>query len=145
MKSYRLNEADILLPDNWKDTTINAFILPSSNKAGEAEATFVITRDSETKQDSIEQYADLQLVEAAKKLNKYKLLGRRQTTIGNRPAIQVDYTWVTPERIEIKQRQAYLSYQTSILIFTLTVRASDFEPYQTAWENAIASVKLRES
>jgi hypothetical protein len=38
-KSYRLNEADISPPDYWKDTTINAFILPSSKKAGEAEAT----------------------------------------------------------------------------------------------------------
>jgi hypothetical protein len=144
MKSYRLNEADLILPDNWKDTTINAFILPSSNKAGEAEATFVITRDSETKQDGVEHYADLQLVEAAKKLNRYKLIERRQTKISNRPAIQVDYTWVTPERIEIRQRQAYVSYQSAILIFTLTVRASDFEPHQPAWENAISSLKLRE-
>lgn len=143
MKSYRLNEADILLPDNWKDTTINAFILPSSSKSGEAEATFVITRDSEAA-GNVEHYADLQLVEAAKKLNRYKLIERGQTRIGNRPAIQVDYTWVTPDRIEIRQRQAYLNYQASILIFTLTVRASDFEPYLTAWENAIASVRLRE-
>jgi hypothetical protein len=144
MKAYRLNEADILLPDHWKDTTINAFILPSSNKAGEAEATFVITRDSETERDSVEHYADTQLVEAAKKLNRYKFIERRQTRVDNHPAIEVDYTWVTPERIEIKQRQAYVKYQSSFLIFTLTVRARDFETHEAAWENAIASVRLRE-
>jgi hypothetical protein len=144
MNTYRLNEADILLPDHWKDTTINAFILPSSNKAGEADATFVITRDSDSKQEGVEHYADTQFVEAAKKLNRYKFIGRRQTRIGNQPAIQVDYTWVTPERIEIKQRQAYVKYQTSFLIFTLTVRAGDFEAHEAAWETTIASVKLRE-
>jgi hypothetical protein len=144
MKAYRLNEADIMLPDYWKDTTINAFILPSSDKAGEAEATFVITRDNETKRDGVEHFADTQLVEAAKKLNRYKFIERQQTRIGNQPAIQVDYTWVTPERIEIRQRQAYVKYQTSFLIFTLSVRASDFEKHETAWENAIASVNLRQ-
>jgi hypothetical protein len=144
MRAYRLNEADIMLPEHWKDTTINAFILPSSKKAGEADATFVITRDNDTKQDSIEQYADIQLVEAAKKLNRYKFIERRQRQIANSPAIQVDYTWVTPDRIEIKQRQAYVKYQSFFLIFTLTVRAGDFESHADAWENAIASIRLRQ-
>jgi Tfp pilus assembly PilM family ATPase len=57
---------------------------------------------------------------------------------------QVDYAWVTPERIEIRQRQAYVRYQTSFLIFTLTARADEFESHETAWDNAIASVRLRE-
>jgi hypothetical protein len=34
-KSYRLNEADISLPDYLKDITIDAFILPLSKKTGE--------------------------------------------------------------------------------------------------------------
>jgi len=143
-KSYRLNEADISLPDYWKDTTINAFILPSSKKAGEAEATFVITRDGDAKSDSVEHYADTQLVEASKKLNRYKFIERQAARISDQPTIQVDYTWVTPDRIEIRQRQVYVRYQTSFLIFTLTARANEFETYETAWENAIASVKLRD-
>jgi hypothetical protein len=143
-KSYRLNEADISLPDYWKDTTINAFILPSSKKPGEAEATFVITRDGEAKSDNVEHYADTQLVEAGKKLNRYKFIERQATRISDQPAIQVDYTWVTPDRIEIRQRQAYVMYQTSFLIFTLTARANEFETYETAWENAITSVRLRD-
>jgi|SRR5262245_16619892 len=142
--AYRLNEADILLPDYWKDTTINAFVLPSSTKAGEAEATFVITRDQESKSDRVEHYADTQLVEAAKKLNRYKYIDRQSIRISNQPAVQVEYTWVTPDRIEVRQRQAYVRYGRSFLIFTLTVRARDFEVHETAWENAIASVRLRE-
>jgi len=142
--AYRLNEADILLPDYWKDTTINAFVLPSSTKAGEAEATFVITRDQESKSERVDHYADAQLVEAAKKLNRYKYIDRQSIRISNQPAVQVEYTWVTPDRIEVKQRQAYVRYGRSFLIFTLTVRARDFEVHETAWENAIASVRLRE-
>lgn len=141
---YRLNEAEISLPDYWKDTTINAFILPSPAKTGEAEATFVITRDNESKSDRVEHYADSQLVEAAKKLNRYKFIERLPIRISNQPAVQVDYTWVTPDRIEVQQRQAYVKYGSSFLIFTLTVRASDFKVHETAWENAIASVKLRD-
>jgi hypothetical protein len=142
--NYRFNEAEISLPDYWKDTTINAFILPSPTKAGEAEATFVITRDSESGCAGVDHYADTQLVEAAKKLNRYKFIERQSIRISNQPAVQVEYTWVTPDRIEVKQRQAYVMYRKSFLIFTLTVRASDFEVLETAWENALASVRLRE-
>jgi hypothetical protein len=141
---YRLNEANISLPDYWKDTTINAFILPSRTKTGEAEASFVITRDHESKSERVDHYADTQLVEAAKKLNRYKFIERQSVKISNQPAVQVDYTWVTPDRIEVQQRQAYVKYGKSFLIFTLTVRASDFNVHETAWDNAIASVKLRE-
>src|SRR5215475_5459432 len=142
--AYRLNEADILLPDYWKDTTINAFVLPSSTKAGEAEATFVITRDQESKSERVDHYADAQLVEAAKKLNRYKYIDRQSIRISNQPAVPVEYTWVTRDRIEVKQRQAYVMYRRSFRIFTLTVRTSEFQVHETTWENASASVRLRE-
>jgi hypothetical protein len=142
MKPYRLNEADIEVPDHWKDGTINAFMIPSAKNPGEADASFVITRDADSESKDVEHYADSQLVNAAKNLNRYKFIERRAAEISQEPAMEIDYTWVTPERIEIRQRQAYIMYDGFFLIFTLTSRAGDFARYEAMWEQAIASVQL---
>lgn len=142
MKPYKLNEADIEVPVHWKDGTINAFMIPSTKSPGEADASFVITRDAETQSKDVEHYADSQLVNAAKNLNRYDFIERRATRINDEPAMEIDFTWVTPERIEIRQRQAYVMYDGFFLIFTLTSRASDFARYEAMWEQTIASVQL---
>src|SRR5690242_19153498 len=119
MKEYRLNEGDIRVPKDWRDRTVNAFVLPQADGGGSA-TSFVVTRDTETQSATVEHYADLQLVEAAKKLGRYKLIERCRTQISGESAMQVDYTWVTPERIAVWQRQAYVQYADYFLIFTLT-------------------------
>jgi hypothetical protein len=145
MKAYTLNEADIEVPEHWKDGTINAFMLPSSKDAREADASLVITRDADAESADVEKYADSQLVNAAKNLNRYRLIERRSSSISDEPAMEIDFTWITPERIEIRQRQAYVRHEDLFLIFTLTSRASDFARYEGVWEETIASVQLHNS
>ncbi len=59
MNSYQLYEGNIQIPDGWKDQTMNAFMLPESNGKG-GKASFVVSRDYDTKSETIEHYADLQ-------------------------------------------------------------------------------------
>ncbi len=142
MNSYQLYEGSIQIPDGWKDQTMNAFMLPESNSKG-AKASIVISRDYETKSDTIEHYADLQLVEAAKKLPKYKLLRRSETQISGRAAMQIDYAWATPERVEVRQRQAILQCEDYFLMMTLTTPANDFPKYEGTWAETIKSIVIR--
>ena len=142
MKNYQLYEGSIEIPDGWKDQTMNAFALPEPGGKG-AKASIVISRDYETKSDDIGHYADLQLVEAAKKLPKYKLIRRNEIQVSGRAAMQVDYTWATPERVEIRQRQAFMKYADYILMMTLTIPANEFGKYEGTWQETIKTIRIR--
>jgi hypothetical protein len=143
MKAYRLHEADIQIPDNWQDNTINTFSLSSGK--GSNVANLTITRDAVTQSKDVQSYADQQLVEAAKKLKGYTLLERQAIQVNQQPAVEANYTWTTPERIEVQQRQVYVKHGTAFLIFTLTSRASDFKDYEATWGDFVGSIRLRAS
>ena len=136
MSNYQLYEGSILIPDGWKDQTMNAFMLPETSGKG-AKASIVISRDYETESDTVEHYADLQLVEAAKKLPKYKLVRRSEIQVSGHPAIQIDYAWATPERVEVRQRQAILQLTDYFLTMTLTTPANDFPKHEGTWAETI--------
>jgi hypothetical protein len=136
-----MNEADMAIPEGSSDHTVNAFLFPRAG--GEGDASFVVTRDSETKSDTVEHYADQQLVDAAKRLGGYTLIERRAGRLGSQGSIQVDCTWVGPGEVLLRQRQAYVQLKSGFLIFTLTARANDFDRHEAAWRETIASVRLR--
>ena len=58
--------------------------------------------------------------------------------------MEVDFTWKTPERIEIQQRQAYVQWGEVFVIFTLTTKKKDFQQHETVWEEIVRSVQVRE-
>ena len=142
MKPYRLHEADIQVPDDWQDGTINTFSLEGAG--GKSAANFVVTRDPKTKVADVQAYADQQLVTAAKHLKGYELTERRLTQVSGQQAVEVDFTWKTPERIEIQQRQAYLQWGELFVIFTLTAKKADFRQHEGVWEEIVQSVQVRE-
>ena len=141
MRPYRLNEGDFQVPEEWKDTTIHAFVLPGGEGGGAA--SFVITRDAEAAGSELQAYADQQLVKAAQQLPSYNLVARGASTIAEQPAIQSDYTWLTPEGVSVRQRQACLRHNELILVFTLTARESVFSTYEPVWSQVVGSLRLR--
>ena len=141
MPPYRLNEAVLQIPEEWKDTTIHAFVLPGEEGGGAA--SFVITRDTEARNMELLAYADQQLVKAAQQLPSYNLLARDAVVIAGQPAIQSDFTWLTPERVTVRQRQACLRYGDLVLVVTLTAREATFASYESVWRQVIDSLQLR--
>lgn len=142
MSTYHLQEAELELPNAWQDNTINTFVLAGPKGRGNV-ANVVITRDHQTDSDEVDHYADLQLVEAAKGLQGYKLRWRRALELDGQSALEVSYTWRTPERIEIEQRQAYVRWGGHFLIFTLTTKRQDMDAHEAAWRALLVSVRLR--
>ena len=141
MRPYRLNEAELHVPEEWKDTTIHAFVLPGEEGGGAA--SFVITRDSDAGDVELQTYADQQLVNAAQQLPSYKLVKRENRTIGGQPAIQSDFTWLTPEHVSVRQRQACLRHGELILVLTVTARDASFPVYEPTWAQVVDSFRLR--
>jgi hypothetical protein len=141
MQEYRLNEADLVIPDGWQDNTIKAFSAPVTNGGGSA--NFVITRDAKTGSPDVAAYADQHLVESAKKLKGYNLIGRRSQPVDGQPSITVDYTWSTPDRIEVQQRQAYVQHGAMFLIFTMSAKSVDFSRFEGEWNKFMAGVRIR--
>lgn len=141
MRPYRLNEADLQVPEDWKDSTIHAFVLPGEEGGGAA--SFVITRDAEAAGTELQAYADQQLVKAAQQLPSYTLLKRDKTVIAGQSAIQSDFTWLTPERVSVRQRQACLRSGDLILVMTLTAREASFSTCEATWSQVVDSMRLR--
>jgi hypothetical protein len=143
MRPYRLNEADLQVPEEWKDTTIHAFVLPGEEGGGAA--SFVVTRDADAGDLDLQSYADQQLVKAAQQLPSYELVTRGAAVIDGQPAIQSDYTWTTPEGVTVRQRQACLRHQKLILVLTLCARDATFSTYEPVWGQVVASLHLQKN
>ncbi len=141
MKAFRFHEGDIQVPDQWKDQSINSFVVPGAKGAGTA--SFVISRDADSTARDVQSYTDQQMVEAAKVLKGYKLIGRQTLTVGGQPAIEITYTWTTPEKVTVQQRQVCVRQGNLFLIITMTAKQADFSKYEDAWKAAVQSLKLR--
>jgi hypothetical protein len=143
MGRYRLHEGEIRIPDEWKDLSINSFVLPGQ-KGSSGEASLVISRDADTPARDVQNYVDLQTVEAAKRLKGYKLVDRQSFTLNGQPAAGCTYTWTTPERVTVQQGQVCVRRGKVFLTLTMTAKATDFDKYEQAWTTAVQSLTLRQ-
>jgi hypothetical protein len=79
-------------PPGWEDRSV--IVLMGQQKDGQAVTPNVaITRDVPKTNESLGQYADRQLVDMAKQLDGFKLIARRQSTIGGAASIEFIITW----------------------------------------------------
>lgn len=140
MKPYRTDEADFRVPDDWQDNSITALVLPSQSGSS---ANLVISRDPKPQRSDLPGYADLHLVEAAKKFPGYRLLNRHAILVSGQHTVETDYSWTTPERIEVQQRQTYLMHKGTALIITLSAGIKEFARHEDTWRVVIASFRLK--
>jgi len=139
---YRLHEADIVVPEGWKDHSVNTFLLPAGPQGGAL--SFVVTRDQDSPTLDLTRYADQQLILAAKKLPAYQSISRQMITLSGQPGVQADYTWRTPEGANVYQRQAVVKVNTTFLVFTFSSLEQDRERIEELWQPTIQAVRLRQ-
>lgn len=141
MKSYRLQEADIGIPEAWRDQTINAFVLPAGDGTGEV--SFVVTRDAQTKVDTSAQFAKAQIARVSKQLNGFRLLAQEEATMDGQPCAIVDYSWTLQPKAVVCQRQGYVRWDDHFVIFTLTAKKEHFEEYKNLWGTIVQTIRFR--
>ena len=57
-------------------------------------------------------------------------------------AVQSDFTWVTPDRVSVRQRQACLRAGSVMLVLTLSARDEAFTALEPTWSDVVASLRL---
>ncbi|MBR8316023.1 DcrB-related protein [Burkholderia dolosa] len=136
MAVYRLHEGCVVLPDGWRDKTMNVFHLP--DEARRKDVAFVVTRDYDTQLDDVDAYADAQQSAFKRQFPGYKPLAREPITLDGRRGVMLDYQWRSDKAL-LRQRQAMVRLDDAMLIFTLNARAEDFEQHADAWESILSS------
>ncbi|SDB67953.1 hypothetical protein SAMN03159382_06071 [Pseudomonas sp. NFACC23-1] len=138
MTSYRIQEADLEIPDTWQDQSINIFKLPAVGPA--KEASFVISRDTTQGDAPFAEYVDRQLKSAEQQLPGFKLVQRWDTVLHGHTATLLDYTWQREGR-DLMLRQVFIERKPSVVITTLTTTPNDFAYHEPAWKVAMHSFK----
>ncbi|MDH0749410.1 DcrB-related protein [Pseudomonas sp. GD03842] len=140
MMPYRIHEADLEVPENWLDQTINIFRLPAVASA--KEASFVISRDSIDNAGAFADYVAGQLASAEQQLPGFSLLQKWDFELNGCPAALVDYTWER-EGHSLMLRQVFVEHGAAVLITTLTTTVDDLPHHEMAWRKVMHSFTLR--
>lgn len=141
LNPYRINELEFELAGAWQDNTINMFALPTASEG--SQASIVITRDLSPQKLDPEGYSDVLLVEAAKRLPNYRLLGRRPLEVASQRSVELSYQWTTPDQLDIQQRQCCVFVGGAALVLTISARVSEFDGHEGAWLAFLQSIRPR--
>ncbi len=142
LSSYRLQEADLNIPDSWQDQSINIFKLPAVG--GAQEASFVISRDPSQGDASFSDYVARQLDSAEQQLPGFSLIKRWDFDMHGHAAVLLDYSWKREGR-ELMLRQVFIERKPAVLITTLTTTVNDMPHHEPAWKQAMQSLKPQPS
>lgn len=137
MTLYRLQEADLDIPDNWQDQSINIFKLPAVGTA--KEASFVISRDPSQGDALFADYIETQLSSAEQQLPGFKLIKRWDFVLHAHAATLLDYSWQREGR-ELMLRQVFVERKPAVVITTLTTTVDDLIHHEPAWKQAMQSM-----
>lgn len=140
MTLYRMQEAELEIPEAWQDQSINVFKLPAMN--GGREASFVISRDAGQGDSSFPDYIAEQLKSAEQQLPRFKLHQSWDFVLHGHTATLLDYSWEREGR-ELMLRQVFVEHKPAILIATLTTTPDDLVRHERAWKQAIATLTPR--
>lgn len=138
MGTYRIHEGSLELPDGYVDQTLNVF--PNSS-AVPADFSVVVSRDAPLAGENLQSYFERQMKQLPNTLPGLKVLRRGQTTVGDQPAMEVEYTWVS-KGMKMHQRQATLMVGGRILNVTASAHDNAFHKFAAQFEEILGSFKL---
>lgn len=137
---YQINEAELLIPSDWQDNSLNVFRIPANSQAGEA--SLVFSRDASQGQAGFAAFVMKQLQQCEAQLAGFKLL-RHNVYAEPVSYAWVDYQWQVAQRV-IMLRQIFLEGKAGNLIVTLTTTPQDVAGHEAVWLEVIRSIKMRE-
>jgi hypothetical protein len=136
--TYRINEGSLELPDGYVDQTINVF--PNSS-ASPADFSIVVSRDTPLAGENLQGYFERQMKQLPNSLPGLKVVRRAQITVGDQPAFEVEYTWVS-KGMKMHQRQATLMVGGRILNVTASALDNSFHKFAAQFDEILSSFKF---
>ncbi len=144
MSLYHINEADIMLPAECSDQTMNIFTLGATE---EMRYSLVITRDTLTGDETLREFATEHLTKMEQTLPGFMFLARGQTRIDELAVETVEFRWQSEHGL-MHQKQAYLFYHADLpsrtaLTLTGTCREPVPDENKALFERLLLSFRFR--
>ena len=142
MPVFRFNEGDMEVPKGWEDKTVNGLSFPVGSK--QPSASFTITRDTLKGGQTLAEYVDKQLVDMAKSCPRFELLKRNDVTVDEESAIQVEFTWKTPDGLIVHQQQTVFPLPSRVVLtLTATAPKDKFKQHAAAFQSFVDTFEFR--
>jgi hypothetical protein len=140
MGDYRIQEADLTVPDGWSDQSLNVFKIPGAE--GRRDASFVISRDPTKGGATLDQYMAKQEAQCREALPGFALRQADRFDFGEHRAGWLEFTWRN-QGAELLLRQVFIDRGPAVLICTLTTHPDDIAHIDVAWRTLMNSLRLR--
>lgn len=134
---YRINEGSIDLPREWQDRTINVV---ASNPSGVG-VSMTITRDDLPWGMGFAEYVDDQAKQAGTALKDFRVIERREITVGGAPAVEIECRWVAKQGA-IHQLITTVQHGRKVLVLTASAGGEMSRDQQTEMRRIVASLQL---
>lgn len=130
---YLFAGGSIEIPDTWLDRSVHTFIEDGSD--GTPKSSLVI-HEAPT-EVALDDFVDQQLIQAAQKLNSYRLHRRRQAHKG----FEVSYEWRPSHEVIVQQRQLFTARSRHVvMVVTLTTMTSEAIRMEGLWAALLTSL-----
>lgn len=140
MYFYRTNEAQLWIPEDWRDQSVNIF---TSSSTDPSDCSFVVSREKCPEDLTLQGYASQQLGLLKRSLSLFVLVQQVDTLIGKKSAIEVEYTWISNGK-RMHQQSLCVFHKSQVLTLTGTAPDDLYEQYRPTIQNMLYGVFLEE-
>jgi hypothetical protein len=142
--NYEDKDIALEVPDHWDDRSVIAFSAPTTDSKTPIMPNVVVTREKPKPGETLDEYANRQLVTNAKTVNQFKLVKHVRTTVGGQPAVEIGFEW-HHEVLGVSLRQRHIIVQRGprMLSIVMTATDSDDPASDKELEAILATVRVR--
>lgn len=137
--AYCIQEADMMIPAHWLDQSLNVFKIPATDET--QAASFVVSRDANKGERSLQSYVDAQLEQCQEQLTDFVLKKHEYFRYQERDAAWLEYIWKMDKR-ELYLRQVFYDRGSQVLICTLTTTERDLPYHDVTWRQVMSGMVL---
>lgn len=141
MSRYESRDVTFDVPRHWEDRTMVAFAAPP--RPGQTTApNVVMTRDQLAPGETLESYADKQLAELSKRLERFALIGKKELSLGGQAGVELHFTWVG-QNGELEQRLAIaVGRRRTLFCWSATSAKVDADQMNPLFDRILATVRF---
>jgi hypothetical protein len=140
VRVYNIDEGVLSLPGTWDDQSVNVLATPAPDGSNFG---LVITRFKLTEKQSLSAFVDKHLEEHAQSLRAFELLGRRQTVLGELPAIEAKVRWLK-DRDMMFHRLAFIEYYRRVVVVTASSLFKNAAACEGLMDTVLPTLRFRE-
>lgn len=141
MPRHQQGNVSFEVPRHWEDRTIVAFSAPARPGQSTA-ASFVMTRDALTPEDTLASYADRQLSELSRRVDGFELVERRDLQVAGARAVALRFTGKAMAGPLVQRLVVVEDRRRGVVCFTATAPKADAAQLEPLFDRMIAGVRL---